>query len=233
MTIKELLKFISISELSNLSLVDNTEECGIKEDKQQTIVEFVTEALNKLYSNFYLKEDSIYVEIIDGKTRYEITSEHLMEKDLEADYDHYLWKTGDKPFTNDILRIIRIIDSTGNVLPLNNPEKFNSVFTPLFNVIDIQNLNEEYELEIIYASKHPNLSIKENTTIELPISLIPAVRAYVAYLVHMNMNTDNAVQNAQKYLNQYNLIITENIQSDAAFTRVDDRACKFILGGWV
>lgn len=233
MTIKELLKFISISELSNLSLVDNTEECGIKEDKQQTIVEFVTEALNKLYSNFYLKEDSIYVEIIDGKTKYEITSEHLMEKDLEADYDHYLWKTGDKPFTNDILRIIRIIDSTGNVLPLNNPEKFNSVFTPLFNVIDIQNLNEEYELEIIYASKHPNLSIKENTTIELPISLIPAVRAYVAYLVHMNMNTDNAVQNAQKYLNQYNLIITENIQSDAAFTRVDDRACKFILGGWV
>lgn len=233
MTIKELLKFISISELSNLSLVDNTEECGIKEDKQQTIVEFVTEALNKLYSNFYLKEDSIYVEIIDGKTRYEITSEHLMGKDLEADYDHYLWKTGDKPFTNDILRIIRIIDSTGNMLPLNNPEKFNSVFTPLFNVIDIQNLSEEHELEIIYASKHPNLSIKENTTIELPISLIPAVRAYVAYLVHMNMNTDNAVQNAQKYLNQYNLIITENIQSDAAFTRVDDRACKFILGGWV
>ena len=49
----------------------------------------------------------------------------------------------------------------------------------------------------------------------------------------MNMNTENAVQNAQKYLNQYNLIITENIQSDAAFTKVDDRACKFVLGGWV
>lgn len=233
MTIKELLKFLSVSELSNLSLVDLNEECGIKKDKQHSVVEFVHEALNKLYSNYYLKEDSIFVEIIDGKTRYEITSEHLMNNDLEADYDHYLWKTEDIPFNNDILRIIRIIDSTGNLLPLNNPEKFNSVFTPLFNVIDTQNLNEEHELEVIYASKHPNLSIEENTTIELPISLFPAVRAYVAYLIHMNMNTENAVQNAQKYLNQYNLIITENIQSDSAFVKTDDRTCKFNLGGWV
>ena len=233
MTIRELLKFLSVSELSNLSVTRNPAEYGINENFEEAIVNFCFEGLNKLYSNYYLKEDSIYLEVIDGKTRYEITKDHLMNGSLEADYDHYLWKPQDKPFNNDILRIIRIIDSTGKILPLNNPEKFNSVFTPQYNSIDIQNLTEEHELEIIYAAKHPPLSLEENTVIELPASLIPALRAYVAYLVHMNMNTETAVQNAQKYLNQYNLVITENITSDIPFSRNDDRACKFVLGGWV
>ena len=233
MKLKQLLKLLSISELSNLYWVDKQEECGIREEYQDSTVMFVYEGLNKIYSNYYLKEDSIYCEIIEGKVTYDITSDHLMGKELEADYDHYLWKTGDLPFNDDILRIIRIIDSTGRLLPLNNPEKFNSVFTPLYNRIHVNNLDEEDELEIIYAAKHPPLSLEEDTVIELPVSLIPALRAYVAYMVHMNMNTDNAVQNAQKYLNQYNLIITENVNSDAAFAQVDDRDCKFILGGWV
>ena len=235
MTVRELMKFLSLSELSNLTVTDtkDEEESGIKQKYQNAIVTFIYEGLNKLYANYYLKEDSIYLEVIDGKTRYEITSEHLMGEDLESDYDHYLWKPGQKPFNNDILRIIRIIDSTGRILPLNNPEKFNSVFTPSYNKIHVNNLNPEWELEIIYAAKHPELSLEENTVIELPLQLIPAIRAYVAYLVHMNMNTEIAVTNAQKYLNQYNLIVSENIQSDSAFSSNDSRDCKFVLGGWV
>lgn len=233
MTIKELMKLLSVSEISNLNWVDNAEETGIREKYRESVVNFIYEALNKIYSLYYLKEDSIYLEVIDGKVEYDLTSEHLMDESLEADYDHYLWKPGHKPFNDDILRIIRIIDSTGNLLPLNNPEKFNSVFTPLYNRIHINNLDDEIELEIIYAAKHPKLSLEEDSVIELPVSLIPAIRAYVAYLIHMNMNTENAVQNAQKYLNQYNLIISENVQSDIAFSRSDDRDCKFVLGGWV
>ena len=67
------------------------------------------------------------------------------------------------------------------------------------------------------ASKHPKSSLETNPVIELPLSLIPAIRAYVAYVIHMNMNTENAVQNAQKYLQQYNLILAENIESDARY----------------
>ena len=217
MTLKELMKTLSFGELSNLSWIDKNEECGVLKDKQEAVISFIYEGLNKLYSLFYLREDSIYLELIEGK----------------VDYDHYLWKTGDKPFNNDILRIIRIISSTGEILPLNNPEKFNSVFTPSYNKIHVNNLNPEWELEIIYAAKHPELSLEENTVIELPLQLIPAIRAYVAYLVHMNMNTEMAVKNAQKYLNQYNLIVSENIQSDSAFSSNDSRDCKFVLGGWV
>lgn len=233
MTLKELMKTLSFGELSNLSWIDKNEECGILKDKQEAVISFIYEGLNKLYSLFYLREDSIYLELIEGKVEYEIDSKYLMDKTLEADYDHYLWKTGDKPFNNDILRIIRIISSTGEILPLNNPEKFNSVFTPSYNKIHVNNLNPEWELEIIYAAKHPELSLEKNTVIELPLQLIPAIRAYVAYLVHMNMNTEIAVTNAQKYLNQYNLIVSENIQSDSAFSSNDSRDCKFVLGGWV
>lgn len=233
MKVIDLLKLLSKTELTNLKFVDNTQQCGIREEDQELIILLLEEALDKLYSSFYLKEDSIYLEPIEGKVVYDITSEHLMEPDLQADYDHYLWKPHGKPFNDDIIRIIRIIDSTGRELPLNNPEKSTSVYTPLYNRIELSELNSELELEIIYAAKHSKLSLEENTSIDLPISLIPAIRAYVAYLVHSNMNTENAVQNAQKYLNQFNLIITENIQSDVAFVKTEDRTCKFTLGGWV
>lgn len=233
MRLKELMLLLSRAELSNLKVVDKEEKCGIRKEDQDLVINLITEGLDKIYSRFYLKEDSIYLEVISGKVTYDITSKHLMDRTLEADYDHYLWKPGEIVFNDDILRILRIIDSTGVELPLNNPEKSNSVFTPLYNRIDISNLNKELELEIIYASKHPELSLETNPVIELPLSLIPAIRAYVAYVIHMNMNTENAVQNAQKYLQQYNLILAENIESGMPDTKYDDRACKFILGGWV
>lgn len=232
MRLEQLMKLLAVAELSNVSWSDFQEK-KIQDEYKEPLKVFIQEALNKLYGHFYLKEDSIYLEPVDGKVVYDITSDHLMDTSLEPDYDHYLWKPGHKPFEDDILKIIRIIDSSGQMLPLNNPEKSNSVFTPLFNRIHLGELNDGLELEIIYAAKHPPLSLEENSIIELPVSLIPAVRAYVAYLVHMNMNTENAVQNAQKYLNQYNLIISENVQSDISFVSKDERNTKFVLGGWV
>lgn len=227
------MKVLSKTELSNLKVVDNTEECGIRKEDQELVILLIQEALNQLYARFDLKKDSIYVDLVEGKIKYKISSEHLMTESLEANYDQYLWKPGNRPFNDDILKITGVVDSTGIELPLNNPDKPNSIFTPTYNEIEVKELDPEIELEVIYISKHPTLSIEENTLIEIPLSLYPAVRAYVASQVHSSMNTETAVQNAQKYLNQFNLIIAENIENGIPLPKHEDRTCRFILGGWV
>ena len=57
-----------------LKVIDKEEECGIREEDQDLVINLITEGLDKIYSRFYLKEDSIYLEVINGKVTYDITS---------------------------------------------------------------------------------------------------------------------------------------------------------------
>lgn len=232
MTLKELMSRLALGELSNLTWVDNG---VIRPERKVDTTKLINEVLNKLYARFYLNVDSILLEPVDGKTEYELTKEHLMDKDLEPTYDKYLFKPGEKPFNNDILRILKVVTSSGIVLPVNNPLEKYSVYTPTYNKLQCPKLKPGWELEITYASKHPELvySEDEDPEIELPDSLIPAVCAYVAYQVHNNMNTENAVSNAQKYLNLYNSILAENIETSMIYMPENNNNSKFIFRGWI
>lgn len=228
MNVQTLMKLFAVGELSNLSPAETGE---ISEEYKPTLLTFIQETLDKFYGRFYLKTDSIYVDLIDGKTEYELTSKHLMDSSLVPDYDHYLFKPGNREFKDDILRILRVIDSSGRQLPINSPEDIHSVFTPFFNVLQVPFHDPRKELEVIYASKHAELSLESE--LELPDALIPALRAYVAYMVHANMNIENAVNNAQKYLSQYNAIINELISSDIINNPNEDSNIKFVARGWI
>lgn len=232
MTLKELISRLAYGELSNLSWSYNG---TIKEDKIVPLVQFINETLNKLYSKFYCKQDSILLEPVDGKTEYEISKEHLMDSTLTPTYDKYLFKPGDKPFNDDILRILRVITSTGMKLPINDPLEKYSVYTPLYNKLQCPKLEPNWELEIVYAAKHPELIYDENSDpeIELPDFLIPALCAYVAYMIHSNMNTEVAVANAQKYLSLYNSILAEAVESDIVSNPKETDKFKFLIRGWI
>lgn len=228
MILKELLTRIATGELSNLAWADNG---NIKQDKLDTTVKMVNEVLNKIYSQFYLKYDHIFVELQKGKTTYDITSEHLMGKDLKPSWNKYLWQPG-KEFKDDLLKIVSVKTSNGIYLPLNDPDEFYNVTTSFYNRIVIPNFKPEWKLQVIYVCKHKELTAtKLDEKIDLPESLIPAVCAYVAYMVHNNMNTELSVANANKYLQLYNSIIQENINTDISIYP-KETFDKFHKRGW-
>ena len=66
MILKDLLTRLATGELSNLAWADNG---NIKQDKLDTTVKMVNEVLNRIYSQFYLKYDHIFVELQKGKMR--------------------------------------------------------------------------------------------------------------------------------------------------------------------
>lgn len=235
-----LKKQIAFGELSNLIWAKDGELNG-KYDGYVT--QFIKEALDVIYAKFNLKQEAVFLEPVEGKLDYEISNEHLLsDSSLEADYDHYLWLPNQTKFDSDILKITGVIDFTGYRLPLNDEYVKHSLFTPFFNVLQIPAaiIRAGHELEVQLAMAHPLFEDDDNTEVELPTAFIPAVRAYVAYLVHSNMNTDNAVNNANKYLTQYNMILQELVGQDediSAHMRpgymLHSNAFKFEARGWV
>lgn len=240
MNLGELKRQIAFGELSNLVWAKDGE---LVDKYDAYVTEFVYEALNILYDKYNIKQEAVYLEPIEGKQDYEISNEHLMSgQDLDPTYDQYLWLPNQTKFDSDILKITGVIDFMGRGLLLNDRYAKNSLFTPKYNVLQIPALlvNAGHEFEIQLAMAHPSFENGDESTIEIPVPYIPAVRAYVAYLVHSNLNTENAVQNATKYLQQYQMILNEVIPDGEelnSFMRPGHRfhgnEWKFEARGWI
>ena len=144
---------------------------------------------------------------------------HVYKRDKEFKELEYRWNKRSKT-------------SDGIYLPLNDPDEFYNVTTSFYNRIVIPNFKPEWKLQVIYVCKHKELTAtKLDEKIDLPESLIPAVCAYVAYMVHNNMNTELSVANANKYLQLYNSIIQENINTDISIYP-KETFDKFHKRGW-
>ena len=234
MTLDECLKQLALGKLSNLSLAEGGQ---IKTEKKEAIVNYINEALLRLYTQFPIKEKSLIVELYEGRTVYPLTSEHLIRNrkgQITDEYEYYIMDTPDNSFQDDILTIMSVWDDIDRKRPLNDPENILSVMTPQPNVIEVNVTATGRVLNIIYRAKHLILTPTKGTDkVELPANLFGALFSYVAFLVHSSMNTKEAVENAQKYYAEYQNIVNEVIQNQ---TFTPDKLTldrKFIKRGWV
>lgn len=232
MNLGELKKQLAFGELSNLTWA--TREGEIQPERVAYVEEFIRETLNILYERFHLKTISVFLEPVEGKTDYEISDDHLITSTYPAvDYDHYLFLPNEEKFNGAILKIVGVVDSAGHRLPLNDKYSRHSALTPFYNVLQLPAGSfHGLELEVFLQMGHPDLE-DDSTEIAITQALIPAVRAYVAYLIHSNMNTEDAVQNAQKYLAQFNNVLAENVNSDMASFAKAEYDARFDSRGWM
>lgn len=229
MKLQDCLEDLAVGELSNISWIH---EGVIKDNKLPAVVRFINEGLTRLYSYLELKEDELFIELYDGKRRYELTSDHNIT--TTADYDHYIFKGYGEPFNDNLIKILRVYTNNGKLLHLNDSTKVDSAFTPQFNVLELPVFDKRMELSVVYSAKHKTLTAGNlDDLIILPEHLFPALYAYVAYSVFSNISTQEAVQNAQKYLTTYTNIINEVVSTDSANTIQAQDNFKFIHRGWL
>ena len=236
MNLQECLNKLARGKLSNLSISKNGE---IIEDAVPQVVDAVNEALSRLYTIFPIKEKAVLVEIEEGKTDYVLSSEHSWRNrkgdgDLWDHWDFYIIDTPENPFIDDILCIIEIWDDLNRRRPINDPDDPLGIMVPQENLIIVKASIDHRALNIAYRAKHLILTPEDLTSkVEIPENLYGALFSYVAYLIHSNMNTEQAVANAQKYFAEYQSIVSEvNIQGTFTPDKlVSDM--KFIRRGWV
>lgn len=231
MTIKEFIDLLAARELSNAqsSFVDM--QGKPLEAKIPVIISYIKDSLTKLYDTFFLKEDTIFIELIESKTSYVINKKYnIIDK---TDAEHYIFRDVERPYNNDLLKILKVEDSNGNVLPINNGLCPNSVFIPYNNIIQVPNFDYGNELVITYQANHPEITGDLEQELEIPETLLPALSYYTAYRLFSNINSDLAVKNSSKYFQQYQEAVNDINLSGSLRNMYLEPVLKFYKGGWM
>ena len=98
MTLRELLKELSLGELSNLAV--GIEGYGlIRDDKIPNVVSYINEALLRIYSKFILKKNILYLELNEHITEYKLDSKHAYSN--PESIDKYIQDSYSFPFKDD------------------------------------------------------------------------------------------------------------------------------------
>lgn len=239
MTLQECLDLLARGRLSNLAICEGGR---IKEGNILKVIDAVNEGMTKLYSIFPIKEKQLLIELLEGRTDYLLTSEHSLRnfkfhdvpKEEVDHWNYYIRDTDEHPFEDDILQIMEVWDDIDRKRPLNDPDNPLAVFTPEPNLLIVNYSIWGRVLNVVYKAKHLLYTKADlNKEMELPEFLYGALLAYVAYLIHSNINTQEAVANSQKYFTEYQNIINE-VNLNGLFTPdklVSNK--KFIKRGWV
>lgn len=233
MTLIDCLQQLSWGELSNLSW-GNDGKGSIRSDKVPVIVNFINEALLRLYSKFALRKAVLFVELTENRTQYHLSSKHAYTNTNSTE-EKFIRDTEENPYKDDLIKIMEVWSNTHCKLPLNNHSEYWSVFTPSFDMLQIPHPICGVVLSVVYQARHPVLDFYScpEKEINIPISLESALKAYVAYLVYSGMNTQEAVANSQKYLAQYDAIIRDTIEQDIVSSSYSQTNIKFNERGWV
>lgn len=234
MILQECLDKLARGKIGNLAICENGK---IKEKYLPKVIDAINEALLRIYTQLPIKENSVLLELYEGRTEYELTSEHSVRNakgTIFDPYDYYIRDTEHHPFMDDILVITEVQDDLDRKRSINDPEDPLSVYVPESNLISVNFTNSVRVLNIIYRAKHKLLTLEDlNSKVDLPDNLFGALLSYTAFTIHSDMNTETAVSNAQKYFAEYQNIINEIIQSATLNPDKLVLDYKFIKRGWV
>lgn len=228
MTLSELFAQLALGELKNLALAVDGD---ILDEEKPMIVLHANNGLNRLHTRFLLRENDLFLEQRGYKTTYELTKEHAQSQGSGASF--YIMDLG-SPFTGDVIKVMTVHDGYARRVPLNEPHKWGSVFTPRPTTLQIPHPVEGGPLAVHYQANHPKLLVEElDQKIELLDFLVPALTAYIAEKVFTHMNTQENTVKAQEHNKKFETICVEAVEQDLVTTGATTSGTRFEKNGWV
>jgi len=233
MNVAELFRVLSVGEFSNLS-IGLEGAGGIEESRKPKIIVAANEALLRLHSRFVLIEKDVMIEMEDHITNY-----HLLRKFTESNYDPeqvrypYIKDLGREPFEEDVIKILAVYNSFGELMPLNDDGKGNSLFTPQPMVLQVPRPCGGAALSVLYQARHPKLTDDdEDQEIILPETLHGALTAFIAYKVFSQMGTQDSMVKAQEHQQMYEAVCKEVEGMDLVSSSISTTTTRFEQRGW-
>ncbi len=232
-TFADILRQLSIGELSNLSWADNGAGT-ITQSYVPKICMYVNEALLKLHTTFPLKENDLLLELHDHITNYHLIPDFAVNTASSTEEIRYILDLPLEPFVGDVIRVNAVYTQNGIKLPLNDADKCDSVFTPQSNILQIRGATAGTVLSVCYQAKHAHILDTElGHPVELPAVLYEALKAYVAYKVYSHINTQEALLISQNHLSVFNTVCESVKEADAINSSVSGSGNVFVIRGWI
>lgn len=233
MNLGELFQQLSFGEFQNLSFSNNGDGTIATKVKPR-ILGYTNAGLLVIYKQFVLREKDIMIEMVEGITNYHFKKRFAQSNEDECECNKYILDMNGEPFEEDVIRILAVHDSRGYSLPLNDARQKSSVFTPQANILQVPWVRPGQGLSVHYQARHPILTGDEDEELMLPMSLEPALKAYVAYKVFSDMSQSaEASAKAQEHYAMFQAEVADVLDKDTSQTSYTDTSVRFFRGGWI
>lgn len=230
----ELYKSLALSVLNNTSVVTDDKK-DIEPDKKEYILEFINEGLTRLHGRFPLKTENVFVEMREGRTEYPLLKRYsFMGFDPELAQYPFIMDSVTNPFEENVIKILMVYDSLGERRGLNDNHNPHGLFTPRPDTLQCIRPRHCEVLTVTYQAKHPTLTVDgENQEVDLPDSLLPALKYWVAYGYYTGLNTAESTSKAAEYLQMYESICGEVKDYDLGSSSESNTNTLFEIRGWI
>ncbi len=230
----ELYKSLALSVLNNTSVITDDKK-DIEPDKKEYILEFINEGLTRLHSRFPLKTNNVFVEMREGRTEYPLLARYsFMGFDPALAQYPFIMDSVSNPFKEDVIKILMVYDSEGQRRGLNDNHNPHGLFTPRPDTLQCIRPRHCEVLTVTYQAKHPTVTVDgENLEIDLPDTLLPALKYWVAYSYYTGLNTAESTGKAAEYLQMYESICGEVKDYDLGSSSESSTNTLFERRGWI
>nr|DAH87418.1 MAG TPA: head to tail adaptor [Caudoviricetes sp.] len=230
----ELYKSLALTVLNNTSVITDDKK-DIEPDKKEYILEFINEGLTRLHGRFPLKTRNVFVEMREGRTEYPLLARYSFTgfDPTLAQYP-YIMDSVSNPFKEDVIKILVVYDSKGHRRGLNDNHNPHGLFTPRPDTLQCIRPRHCEVLTVTYQAKHPTITVDgENQEIDLPDTLLPALKYWVAYSYYTGLNTAESTSKAAEYLQMYESICGEVKDYDLGSSSESSTNTLFEIRGWI
>lgn len=153
------------------------------------LVSLTNMGLQALHRRFHLIESEVVIRTYSDLTLYPLRKIHA-DTDSTTGVRKFIADSIQRPFLEDVAKILGTYDEIGTPIPLNDKDASISLWTPSYDTIQIPGPEDDGAVFILYRANHAKLSpgpiggpADLNQEITLPATLTQALAAYVAYLV--------------------------------------------------
>lgn len=216
-TLREVFADLSYGHLSNL--VIGSEGNGLIDDKHHgRIISLLNQGLDDLHGRFLLRERSLLLRAITGKTSYLLRREHAFTHPGDGGgINAWIVDSQDQPFTGDVLKVLNVTDEIGAPVTVNTTKSVRApgvfqvsvekegpgLFTVDAETVEIPQPKTGDFYHVNYQARHPKLVNVDGDvevlaqTITLPSVTYAALSAYVASQIFSGLG---GPENSQKGL---------------------------------
>lgn len=204
-TVKDLVDRLFSGELSSLAIaMKEAEEVSAKDRRK--LVNIINDSLTEIYTRFELSIKELIVVSHEWKNLYLLVPEHAVMNPAEE--LKYIYDTPNYEFTGDIIKILEVTNEAGCRLPLNQSDKWASVFTPRYNELQLNHVSDEQAFNVLYQASHPKIEEDNwlNTVLEIPPVMENILRALVCYKFYSGMSGQGDGEKAESFQMKYELL---------------------------
>lgn len=233
MQVSDILKKLSYEHLRNLSM--STAVPGeIRESDRPTIIGYINDGLNRIYSRFNLLERQLIINQYAHITNYHFSKLYALHNtDRPVDNYPYILDLPAEQFNDDFVRVLAVTDEYGE-RPLNDKDNPRSVYTPYPNVIQVPEPKENHPISVVYQATHPRLELSVTTAaLQIPVVLEAPLLSIVASFVYRDMNTQDTTTKSQQHELQFETACKELEEKGNASISSYNAGHKFHERGFV